>query len=95
MFDNLPVLFDRIIQVIWAFLNSHIAFDELQNTIQSMFPADAPYTGFIQCVGALISLVVPIKHIGIMIGLKLPVLFLASILSLVYRSKSFIPTMGD
>lgn len=94
MFGDLPTLFGQIINAIWAFLTANTAIEEFTDYISQLQIAGQPISGFIECAGAFINLIVPIKAIGIMLAIKLPVLFLALILSLVYRAKSFIPTMG-
>lgn len=95
MFENLSIIFGRIINAIWAFLTAQTALGDFAEMITQFNNDHSAFSGFVQCVGAFINLTVPIRHIGIMIAIKLPVLFLAVILSLVYRAKSFIPTMGD
>lgn len=95
MFHDVITTITTLINALWGFITAETAYEHFLDYISSMSTSSIPYSGLVQMLGACINLLFPLRAIATSIMLKLPVLALALILSLVYRVKSFIPTMGD
>lgn len=83
-----------IYQWIWTLITTTTIYNDVANQIEQLQVTQPNVYGFIDCMAATAQLLIPLQSIAIYISIKLPLMFVSFILAVIYRVKSFIPTMG-
>lgn len=83
-----------IVRWIMTILSTIPVVQNIAHYIDEMVLNQPTIYGLVTCIGAACNLVIPISAVGIVLSIKIPVMFLTFIIRVIWRIKSLIPTMG-
>lgn len=85
---------NTIFRWIWGIITTTTIFRDLATQIEQLQVTAPNAYGFIDCLSATCQLLLPLSSIAIYLTIKIPISFVSFVLAVIYRVKSFIPTMG-